>query len=393
MTPSHRRAGWLALALLGACREGSEQAGTFAPVFPGLAGTQGCGPLTPLPGTFTPVFTSTAIGPLSQLAAVAGTETVYFTGDDGSVHELVFPLGGGAPSDTVLLAPGVIEAAILLPAGIADPARLSGIAVLDDQFLVVAEHASNSLLAVRRDVPDTVQNLAGLPLAAGGFADGLAGNIRFHFGEPAPLFADARGLVFVGDSENHALRMVELGGLPVATTVVGTGAPGAGEGVFAQTQFDGLSGMASSCPGELLVVESGSAGAGGHRLLSLAIGEPSPFGGFDGVALALAGDGTNETVQGVDVAAHLGTPQGLAATQDGLVFWVDAKEGILRRYDFVTGTTDCPTFADCTAAVGAGGSFAGAHFSVALGASGALYVLEADDLAAPDLDTLYRVDP
>ena len=105
------------------------------------------------------------------------------------------------------------------------------------------------------------------------------------------------------------------------------------------------------------MLEAGSAGFGGQRLLSLSIGGPSIFGGFDGSSLILAGDGTNATTQGIDEAAQLGTPRGLVATQDGNLFWVDAQEGVLRRHDLATGLSDCPLFAVCAAAVTAVGSF------------------------------------
>ncbi len=365
--------------VLAACRDGSEiQGGDFIPVVPSPFGTQGCGPITPVPGTITPVFMDALIGPLSQIAAAAGTETLYLTGEDARIHRLDFPLGGGAPIDTPLVAAGVIDGVLGLAAGTAE---LSGVAVFDDLFLLVAEHATNTLLSVRRDL-GTVQPLAGLPLPAGGYADGQGGAIRFHFTAPVALFADAIGVAFVGDTENHALRQVEIGGVPVAVTITGTGAPGSGVGLLSITELDTPSGLASTCSGELLLLESG-----GNRLLGLAIGGPSPFGGFDGSSLVLAGDGTNSTTQGVGGAAQLGTPQGLVSTQDGKLFWVDAKEGILRRYDFSTGLCDCPLFADCAAAVAASGSFEGDGFSLALGDSGALYVLEAGQ------ETLHRVDP
>lgn len=390
-TRSRLRVTLLSLACLAAsgCREGSSNsAAGFIPVVPSPAGTQGCAPTTPVPGALVPVFASAVIGPTSQIAAAAGSETLYLTGADGSIHELFFPGGGAPPTDTVLVAPGVIEASLLVPAGILAPAELSGIALLDAQFLIVAEHASNTLLAVRRDVPDTVQGVAGLPLELGGYADGLAGSIRFHFSAPVALFAAGDGTVFVCDTENHALRLVALGALPQSATVAGNGAPGDGLGALTTTTFDTPSGLASTCPGELLLVESGGAGLGGHRLVSLAIGAPNAlFGGFDGSALALAGDGTEATLQGIDTAAQLGRPTGLAATQDGLVFWVDALAGILRRYDFASGLSDCPLFADCAAALLAGGSFSGDHFALAVGASGTLYVLEAD------AGVLHRVDP
>lgn len=379
-SPSLRPVLWiLSPLLLAACRKGSDtQSGDFIPVVPSPFGTQGCGPSAPIPGTITPVYTNSVIGPLSQIAAVAGTETLYLTGDDASIHQLDFPLGGGAPADNPLVMPGAVDAALGLAPG---TAVLSGIAVFDSLFLIVAEHATNTLISVRRDL-GTVAALAGLPSPAGGYSDGEGGAIRFHFTSPAAIFSDAIGVVFVGDTENHALRQVELGGIPVASTITGTGAPGDAFGPLTLTELDTPSGLASTCAGELLLLESG-----GNRLLSLAIGGPSLFGGFDGTSLVLAGDGTDATTQGVGDAAQLGTPKGLVATQDGLLFWVDAKEGILRRYDFATGLCDCPLFADCAAALAGGGSFAGAGFSLALGDSGAVYVLEADQ------ETLHRVDP
>jgi hypothetical protein len=382
-----------ALSVLAACREGTEAGvGEFNPVVSSLFGTQGCGPSTPLPGTVTPVFTGTVIGPISQIAATAGAETLFLTGEDGSIHQLDFPIGGGPPVDTVLVSPGVIEATLLVPVNILVPAKLSGITVFDATFLVVAEHASNTLMTVRRDVPNTVAFLAGLPNAAGGFSDGGGGGIRFHFAEtePVPLLASAFDTVYVGDTENHALRVVTVVGIPACSTVTGTGAPGGaggGNDALSATQLDTPSGLATTCPGEVLVIESGRAGVAGLRLLSLRVGGISVFGGFEGSSLTLAGDGTDETTQGIDGAARLGTPEGLVVTQDGLFFWVDAKDGILRRHDVATGLSDCPLFADCAAAVAAGGSFTGAHFSLALGDSGSIYVLEAD------AETLHRIDP
>jgi len=377
------------LVLLPACREGSEnQAGDFIPVAASPAGTQGCAASAGVPVTVTPLLSSALIGPLSQIAAAADEETLYLTAADGSVHALAIPLGGGPPVDTVLVAAGVIENDVLVPAGLAVAAQPSGIAVFDDQQLIVADHASHSLLAVRRDVPDSVLPLAGLLSTTGGYADGFGGSIRFHFTEPAPLLVDAFGFVYVGDTGNHVLRRVTLGAIAASDTLTGNGAPGDASGLLTVTQLDTPSGIAVACSGELYLMEAGAAGFGGMRLLSLAIGaEDNFFGGFGGSSLVLAGDGTDATVQGLDTAAQLGRPQGLVATDDGLLYWIDAKEGVLRRHDLTTGLTDCPLFADCAAAVTASGTFSGDTFSLALGASGTLYVLEGDT------GTLYALEP
>lgn len=376
----------LSVAFLPACRKGSEnQAADFLPITASAAGTQGCAAGVAVPATVTPFFSSPQIGPLSQLAAAADAETLYWTGSDGSIHELDL---SGAPSDSILVAAGVIEASVLQPAGIGAQATPSGIAIFDDQFLVVADSTSHSLLSVRRDLPDTVAALAGLVTNIGGYSDGSGGAIRFNFAGPSPLLIDAFGFVYVGDSGNHVLRRIELGAIPRSDTLAGSGAPGDNSGPLTVTELDTPSGLAAACSGELYLVEAGLAGFGGNRLLSLGIGaQDNFFGGFAGNSLVLAGNGTPETTGGTDTAAHLARPQGLVVTQDGLAYWVDTELGILRRYDLATGISDCPLFPDCATAVTAGGSFTGTSFSLALGASGTLYVLECDS------GTLYAVEP
>jgi hypothetical protein len=388
----HVRPRWLLpfyLGALGACRKGSENI-DLVPVVPSDAGTQGCAVLAGVPRNAVVVFQDVGIGPASQLAAARGSETLYWTAEDGGIHELTFPSGGGPPTDTLLVAPGVIETDYLVPAGIVQPAELSGLAVLDANSLVVAEHRSNSLLSVSRVNADEVAAFAGMPAPVGGFASGLGPNARFHFTSTVSLLADAAGLVYVADPENHALRQVAvdpLGGPTFVTTVVGSGAPGDGTGAFSQTTFDTPSGLAAGCGGELFVVESGSAGLGGNRLSLLTLFGAGPFGGLDGDALVLAGDGTDATSEGLGTLAQLGTPMGLLSSEDGELYWMDAGSRVLRRHSLASMLTDCPMFVDCATAVAGPGPFSGANFALALGDSGAVYVLDAD------AETLFRVDP
>src|SRR5262245_38321164 len=97
--------------LLGACREGSENSNAaFLPILPSDSGTQACAPpagaLTPVAVTLAPA-TAAVIGPGSSIAGVAGSEVLFLTGSDASVHELDFS-AGDPPSDTTLVAAGVI---------------------------------------------------------------------------------------------------------------------------------------------------------------------------------------------------------------------------------------------------------------------------------------------
>ncbi len=391
MAVSLRRAAGPLLVLssvLSSCREGEGQSDAqFVPIPASLLANQGCnGPAGSLAAPV-PVYTNAALGPDSQLVAVAGEETLYFTGADASVHQLEFPGGGGAPTDTVLVAPGTVDALLSL-ASVPGPARLSGISVLDVANLVVIEHASNTLLLVNRILPDTVSFLAGLP-GDGGFADGLGGQIRFDFVQATQVVATGSGLFFVADPGNHAVRLITLGALPLVETVAGTGAPFFAGGELANTGFDTPTGLSVSCGGELLVTETGESGAGGHRLRSLALVTRTVFfGGFEGSSLVLAGDGTEATVEGEGPAASLSGPNSPVTSTDGLVFWVDSGTGNLRRFDGATGLADCPLFPSCADAVAAGGSFTnGGGFSLAITGAGSLYVLDGD--AA----TLYRVTP
>jgi hypothetical protein len=385
-----RLAAWLALSVLCACREGSQMSG-FLPIVPAPEGTQGCAALTVPLAPATVVFASADFGELSQIAAASGTvgeDVLYWTAGDGSVHELRVPAGGGMGTDSVLVAAGTIESDYLAP-GIPPPARLSGIAVIDAQRLAVAEHASNTLVIVRRDVLDLVEGGLGLKLPSGGFSDGTGADISFRFTEPVPLLVDAAGTILVGDTGNHALRLVVPGLFPSVATAAGNGAPGSGAGEA--TRLDTPSGLAASCSLELLVVESGASGIAGNRLLSLQIRE-ALFGGFESSSMVLAGDGIKETLEGLDASARLAAPMGLASTADGRVFWVDADgtqtgEAVLRRYDFATGFSDCPMFPDCATAVMQPSDLTGTRFSVVIGASGALYVLGVEAGAG----TLWRI--
>lgn len=370
---ARRLIGTLSLVVVGACREGSELSSGFFPVTAVPESTQACAP-TQAPMTATEIFSDPNLGPLSQIAAFVGTvgaDTLFWSGSDGSLHELTVPDAGGPPSDAVLVPAGTIEANYLAPA-IALPAQVSGIAVFDSELLIVAEHASNTLVWVDRTAPQDLRRVAGVFDSDGGFGSGTGDDIRFHFTTPVPLLMDGAGFLWVGDTENHALRRVEFDGPTAALTIAGTGAAGASTGSLPATRFDTPSGLAASCLGELLLVESGAAGLGGNVLKSLRIGGMDPFGGFEGSSMVLAGDGTNQSVDGIGAAASLGTPMGIVATADGRVHWIDAlAPPVLRRFDPATGQVDTPGLL--------GPSFEGESFSLAVGQSGALYVLGTND--------------
>lgn len=399
---------WLSLTLLfgalcAGCREGSgAAAGTSEPIPLSVWGASGCSPAGAGLGQLAAVtLAQLDIGPQSQLAAsrdtlgTSGTYELYVTGEGATLVKLVFdPAMPEVPvMESVLLAPGDVDA---LPeyAGIAAPAALSGLTVLDPSFLLVVETSANTLLLVRRDVPGSVAVLPGLvPDEAAGNADGTAGLIRFSFSTASGLLGSGDGRIFLADPGNDSIRLLLPGGLVQSFTIAGQGAPAFADGALPDSAFDTPVGLALTCSGELVVAETGAAASGGHRLRRLRVGDFSFFaGGFAGDATTIVGDGTPLTTGGSGGGATVAGPMAPVTTAAGLIYWVDSLTGVLRRYDPSTDVADCPLFADCasaTAALGIAPNFAsmGGVFALAITEDQSLYALDAD------AEALWRVAP
>lgn len=382
-----------------ACKEGTSLAGSqFVPIPAPVSANQGCaGTPGALSALQIPGFASAAIGPMSQIVAVAGSETLYLTGADASIR--VLDVGGGfPPNETVLVAGGVggvidqMLAVAMVSPPITSPAVLSGIAILDDQHLLVVEQTSNSLLAVSRVANDTVTFLVGLLSEVGGNSDGPGALVRFNFTGATEILAAGNGMVYVADTGNHSVRIISPVGLTESDTVAGLGAPLFSDGPLFQTGFDSPTGLTVTCAGELIVSETGARGVGGHRIRSLSVGSEAFFGGFDGSSITLVGNGTDATTDGPGAGASAAAPVSPVATADDLILWVDSATGILRRYDMITGVADCPLFVDCATATAMGGNFTPdpdgtGGFSIAITDSNAVYVLDGN------AGMLFRVIP
>ncbi len=148
-----------------------------------------------------------------------------------------------------------------------------------------------------------------------GFVDGAASKARFH--RPQGL-AVGGGALFVADTENHAIRRIELSSGAV-TTIAGTGKQGGvGEGEHPTP------GIALSSPwdlafvGDFLLV----AMAGNHQIWRL-----SPT--FDKIAVA-AGDGTERKKDGFVSGSAFAQPSGLA-TDGRNLFVADSESSSVRQ--------------------------------------------------------------
>jgi len=321
---------------------------------------------------------ATALDELSQVTAAGDAETLFLTAA-GAVFEV--DVSGAAPVETPLATAHSV-AALLASAGISAVPRLSGLAVLDASTLLVVEHSSNTILSVDRAGSGAVAFWAGQPDEQGGFADGAAlaqpgfAPARFSFLEPGGLVAvdPVDGRVFVADTGNHAVRVVQQG---FVSTLAGTGAAFFADGDLQQAGFDTPVGLTITCSGTLLVAETGAAGAGGHRLRRVVLGATSFFG-QEGTVFTVVGDGTAATTQGDGGLAQVAAPRSPLSTAGQDTYWIDSATGILRRLRGPAETVDCPLWDDCAAAVSGGGDFTpGVLHSLTQTPGGKLFVLDA----------------
>jgi hypothetical protein len=367
------------LVLMSACRDASDTTTTAEqPIVPSPFGSNGCSApdvvftagSTPTPIVLTTLVTTSD----SQICATRGSELLYATGSNGQI--VAIDVSGPVASEIELVMPGRV-ATLLAGAGIVQPPRLSGIAVLDRSTLLVIERTSNTILAVARTSTDSVGFYAGQPNLVPGFASGLAegqqGVARFNFDQPSMLAPSGDGRVFVADPGNHAIRVVSAG---MVFTAAGLGTSGFNDGSLSSALFDTPTGITIACNQTLVVSECGANGFG-NRLRGIQLGATNPFlGGLQGSVFTVLGDGTPATTGGPVAGAQVDGPTSPFVSTGGELYWIDAASGVLRRAR-ADGTVDCPLASSCASAVGAP-TFAPGHlYSMAVTDSGTVFVLDA----------------
>jgi ABC-type branched-subunit amino acid transport system substrate-binding protein len=157
---------------------------------------------------------------------------------------------------------------------------------------------------IRRITPDgMVSTLAGT--GSPGYADGPVATAQF-FG-PTGLAVDAAGNVYVTDSGNNRVRLIQPSGK--VTTLAGTGEPGYRDGAAREAQFNEPFDVAVSSTGVLYVAD-----AGNDRIRAI-----SP----DGMVTSLAGSGRRGLKDGPPEQAEFNAPWKLALAADGTLYVAD----------------------------------------------------------------------
>lgn len=222
----------------------------------------------------------------------------------------------------------------------------SGLAIDAAGTLYVADTGNHAIRAITAD--GTVTTLAGSGEA--GFADGPAGQARFH--APTDVAVDAAGRVYVADGFNDRIRVIEHGRVH---TLAGEGRPGFEDGAGATARFDTPSGIAVDAAGIVWVADTGNHAVrvitadGTTTTLALYGDDPEAAPGSPvsiavdaqqrlyvgelsrGRVLQLEPDGRAHVLSGHDMAQRLARPTGLAFDRFDRLWVADAAAHRVHR--------------------------------------------------------------
>ena len=180
------------------------------------------------------------------LVVVALLATLWLPRKPGPVEPAATPLGWRAQLE-LLAGDGIggADDAAAMRARFSDP---WGVAIDAAGTIHIADAGDNNRIR-RLWLDGRVETLAG---GREGFADGQGPAAAFH--TPSGIALDRHGNLYVADTGNHAIRKVSAQG--VVTTLAGNGEPGSADGIGAQARFNGPMGVAVDDTGRVYVADT-----------------------------------------------------------------------------------------------------------------------------------------
>lgn len=206
--------------------------------------------------------------------------------------------------------------------GAAASSRLSlphDVVVAADGTIYVSDKGNGCIRRITAD-GTTVSTYAGDGVQ--GFADGAAASARFF--NPHGLVLAGDGALIIADADNNRIRRISPDGATVST-VAGDGTHSFADGPAASAQFRYPHDVAVAASGAIIVMDTYN-----YRLRQISA---------DGTTVAtIAGDGTQNFVDGPVASARFYLPTGLTLAADGAAIPVDSWGERLRRLS-LDGTT------------------------------------------------------
>ncbi|MCX7786913.1 MAG: thioredoxin-like domain-containing protein [Spirochaetes bacterium] len=187
--------------------------------------------------------------------------------------------------------------------------------------IVLSDTGNHRILIVEESTGRVLDRVGG---PAAGFSNGSFEQARFRFPQGIAFSIDGK-TIYVADTGNHAIRMIDLSSRRV-TTLVGTGkqsqeyppAPGIGSSVALSSPWD------VEVEGQTLFI----AMAGSHQIwkMDLSTQAVSP----------LAGSGAEGYLDGAGKDAELAQPSGLSLGADRRLYFADSEGSSIRYVDLST---------------------------------------------------------
>jgi len=147
---------------------------------------------------------------------------------------------------------------------------------------------------------------------ASGYANGP--RLQAQFGNPTGIAGDKAGNLYVCDTDNHVVRIIDTKG--VVNNFAGSGKAGSKDGYGIKAQLNKPAGVAID-PAALYVSDSAA-----HRVHIVTL---------DGLVSTLAGSGKAGFKDDVGGQAQFDTPLGIAVATDGQVYVADSANHRIRR--------------------------------------------------------------
>ncbi|TNE47515.1 MAG: hypothetical protein EP343_19265 [Deltaproteobacteria bacterium] len=182
------------------------------------------------------------------------------------------------------------------------------IALGPNDSLYIADTVNHTIRKI--DPQGNVTTLAGSQL---GLRNGKGSAARFYF--PSSLAVSPKGVVFVADTLNHAIRKVTPDG--TVTTMAGNGDPGWKNGTGAVARFNMPIGIAMGFQGSLLIADSVN-----NMIRRLEL---------NGTVTTVAGEGNRGFRDGIATYARFYQPPGVTTDSKGNIYVADAANQRIRK--------------------------------------------------------------
>ena len=197
-----------------------------------------------------------------------------------------------------------------------------GITVHSSGILYVADTFGNRIRKISS--VGVVTTLAGSGSAS--FSNGVGVAASFSF--PNGVAVDESGNVFVGDCDNHRIRVILSNG--TVSTFAGSGLASWVDGTSTSASFKESRHLALAANGFMLVTESGN-----FRIRLI-----SPLGQVS----TIAGNGLSQVIDGFGTVSSFGNPFGISGSLAGTFFVADTSAARIRQITCVP----CPAFFYCS---------------------------------------------